>query len=175
VAADLEALIRPATKQQVEVDRAGWIVEQARGPFLRDQTITSGGEADTLQDININSGQVSNIILDVTIGRERSILQGDVVFDGRVVCEPKNGKIKKKRYAKRGGGYRRHGRHPDLIPRRPFGQLEDQEAAQPAPPCCGGAEGRLDNGRHRHPPERSSLGPLGRPCAPPCGALSAGR
>ncbi len=60
----------------------------------------------------------------MTIGRERSVLQGDVVFDGRVVCEPKNGKIKKRRYAKRGGGYRQHGRPPDLTIRRPFGHIE---------------------------------------------------
>ena len=46
-------------------------------------------------------------------------------------------------------------------------QLEDQEAAPPAPPCCGSAEGRLDNGRHRHPPQRSSLGPLQPTLCPP--------
>ena len=61
-----------------------------------------------------------DIILEVTVGRERSNLQGDVGFDGLVVRGPKNGKIKKKRYAKRGGGYRRQGRPPDLTLREPF-------------------------------------------------------
>ena len=41
-----------------------------------------------------------------------------------VVCELECGEIKKRRYAKRGDGTRRHGRPPDLILGRPFGHSE---------------------------------------------------
>ena len=41
-----------------------------------------------------------------------------------VVCERENGEIKKRRYAKRGDGTRRHGRPPDLTLGRPFGHSE---------------------------------------------------
>ena len=80
----------------------------------------------------------SEIILEVLIGRWRSILRGGIVFDGRAVCEGgivkikkrryvkavrevEIGKIKKRRYVKRGGGTRRHGRPPDLTFVGPFG------------------------------------------------------
>ncbi len=41
-----------------------------------------------------------------------------------MVCEPEDGEIKKRRYAKRGDGTRRHGRPPDLTLGRPFGHSE---------------------------------------------------
>ena len=74
-------------------------------------------EAATLQDIN--SWHVSNIIPEVTVGKQRTVIR-----DGMVVCERENGEIKKRRYAKHGDGTRRHGRPPDLTLGRPFGHSE---------------------------------------------------
>ena len=68
---------------------------------------------------DIDSRQVSNIILEVTVGRQQTIIR-----DGMVVCERENGEIKKRRYAKRGDGTMRHGRPPDLTLGRPFGHSE---------------------------------------------------
>ena len=60
------------------------------------------------------SVQVPNIILEMLIGRRRSVLRDEIVFDGMAVREVEIGKIKKRRYVKRGGGTRRHGRPPGL-------------------------------------------------------------
>ena len=77
------------------------------------------GPVVTAEAATINSWQVSNIILEETVGRRRRIIR-----DGMVVCERENGEIKKRRYAKRGDGTRRHGRPPDLTLGRPFGHSE---------------------------------------------------
>jgi hypothetical protein len=71
-------------------------------------------EAASLQDIK--SRQVPNIILEVIIGRRRSILRENVGLYGMLVREPEIGMIKKRRYVKRGDGTRRHGRPPDHGP-----------------------------------------------------------
>ena len=77
------------------------------------------GPVVTAEAATINSWQVSNIILEETVGRRRRIIR-----DGMVVCELECGEIKKRRYAKRGDGTRRHGRPPDLTLGVPFGHRE---------------------------------------------------